>query len=50
MRILRAGYGMKISWWDQDAFISSGEMWDSFEIDGGMLDLNTKRPFGNSRR
>ena len=50
MRILRAGYRMKISWWDQDVFITSGEMWDSFEIDGRMQDLNTKRPFENSRR
>ena len=33
---------VKISWWDQDAFISIGEMWDGFEIDGGMQDLNSK--------
>ena len=41
---------VKISWWDQDAFISIGEKWDGFEIDGGMQDLNNKWPFKNSRR
>ena len=39
------GYGMKISWRDRDALISNGEMQDSFEIDGGMQDLNSKWPF-----
>ena len=34
--MLRAGYGMKISWQDQDALISIGRMRDSFEIDSGI--------------
>ena len=34
--VSRAGYGMKISWQDQNA------MRDSFEIDSGMRDLNSK--------
>ena len=40
--ILRAGYGMKISWRDRDALILIGGMWDSFEIDGGIRGLNRK--------
>ena len=40
--MLRAGYGMKISWRDQDALISIGGMRDSFEIDSGMRDSNSK--------
>ena len=32
--ILRAGYGIKISWRDQDALISIGGMQDSSEIEG----------------
>ena len=40
--ISRAGYGMKISWRDWDALMSIGVMRDSFEIDGGMRDLNRK--------
>ena len=39
--MLRAGYGMKISWRDRDALISIGGMRDSFEIIGGMQDLNS---------
>ena len=39
--ILRAGYGMKITWWDRDSLSSIGGMWDSFEIDGEMRDLKT---------
>ena len=42
---LRARYGMKISWRDRDALISIGGMWDSFELVGGMRDLNSKWPF-----
>ena len=42
MIILRAGYGMKISWQDRDALISIFMMRESFEIMGGMLDLNNK--------
>ena len=44
-KILRAGYGMKIACRDGDALISIGGMQDSFEIDGGMRDLNSKCPF-----
>ena len=40
--ILRAGYGMKISWRDRDALISIGGMRDSFQIVGRMRDLNSK--------
>ena len=40
--ISRAGYRMKISWQDQDTLISISEMRDSFEIDRGMRDLNSK--------
>ena len=40
--ILRAGYGMKISWWDRDGLVSIDGMWDSFEIVGGVRDLNSK--------
>ena len=40
--ILRAEYGMKISWRDRDALISVGGMRDGFEIVGGMQDLNSK--------
>ena len=36
------GYGMKMSWRDRYALISIGGMWDSFEIVGGMRDLNSK--------
>ena len=43
-KILRAGYGMKISWQDRDALISIGGVRDNFEIDGGMRDLNSRRP------
>ena len=39
---MRAGYGMKISWRDRDALISIGGLRDSFEIVGGMRDLNNK--------
>ena len=34
--ILRAGFGMKITWRDWDALISIGGMWNSFEIDSGI--------------
>ena len=40
--ILKAGYGMKIAWRDRDAFISIGEMRDSFEIDSGTRDFKSK--------
>ena len=40
--ILRAGYGMKISWQDRDALILIDGMRDSFEIVGGVGDLNSK--------
>ena len=43
--ISRAGNGMKISWRDRDALISIGGMRDSFQIDSGMQDLHSKRPF-----
>ena len=33
---------MKISWRGQDALISIGGVWDSFEIVGGMWDLSDK--------
>ena len=36
--ILRAGYGMKISWRDRDALISIVGMRDSCEIVGGVRD------------
>ena len=36
--ILRAGYGMNISWRDRDALISISGMRDSFENVGGMRD------------
>ena len=39
------GYGLTLSWQDQDALSSIGGMQDSFEIDGGMQDLNSIRPF-----
>ena len=41
-KILRAGYGMKISWQNRDALMSICGMRDSFEIVGGMRDLNSK--------
>ena len=41
-QILRAGYGMNISWRDRDTLISIGGMRDSFENVGGMRDLNRK--------
>ena len=41
----RAEYGMEISWRVRDTLISIGGMRDSFEIDSGMRDLNSKRPF-----
>ena len=41
-KMLRAGYGSKISWRDRDALISIGGMRCSFEIVGGMQDLNSK--------
>ena len=34
--------GEKISWRDRDALLSIGGMRDSFEIDSGMQDLNSK--------
>ena len=37
-----AKYGIKVSWLDRDALISIGGMRDSFEIDGGFRDLNSK--------
>ena len=38
-----AGYGIKISWQDRDALISTGGMRiHSFEIDSGVWDLNSK--------
>ena len=40
--ILRAGCRMKISWRDQDVLVSLGGMRDSFEIVGGMRELNNK--------
>ena len=40
--ILRAGYGMNVSWRDRDVLISIGGMRDSFESVGGMRDLNRK--------
>ena len=43
--ILRAGYGMKISWRDRHALISIGGMGDSSEIVGGMRNLNSKVTF-----
>ena len=36
--ILRAGYGMKISWRDRDTLSSIGGMRDSYEIVGGVRD------------
>ena len=39
---LSTGCGMKISWRDRDVFISIGRIRDSFEIVGGMRDLNSK--------
>ena len=42
---LRAKYGMNISWRDRDVLISIVGMWDSFELVGGMRDLNSKWPF-----
>ena len=33
---------MKISWRDRDALFNIDGMPDSFEIDGGMWDLNSK--------
>ena len=48
--ILEAEYGMKLSWGDRDALISIGGMRDSFEIDSGMRDLNSKWPFENLTR
>ena len=38
----RAGYGIKISWWDRDVFISIVGILDSSEIVVGMRDLNSK--------
>ena len=49
-KTLRVGYGMKISWRDRDALISTGGMRESFEIVGGVRDLNGKRPFENLTR
>ena len=43
--ILRVGYGVNISWQDRDALILIGGTGDSFEIDSGMRDLNSKGPF-----
>ena len=43
--ISRAGYGMEISWRDRDTLVSIGGMRDNFEIDSGMRDLNSIRPF-----
>ena len=40
--VLRVGFGMKIAWRDRYALISIGGLRDSFEIDGGMRDLNNK--------
>ena len=40
--ISKAVYEMKRSRRDRDAFISTGGMRDSFEIDSGMRDLNRK--------
>ena len=40
--ISRGGYGMKISWRDRNALISIVGMRDSFEIDIGMRNLNSK--------
>ena len=33
---------MKIAWRDRDALISIGRMRESFEIDNGMRDFNSK--------
>ena len=41
-KILWAGYGIEISWRDRDTLISIGEMRDSFDNDGRLLDLNSK--------
>ena len=38
--ILRAGYGMIISWQDWDVLTSISGMRDTLENDGGMRDLN----------
>ena len=40
--IFGVGYGMKISWQDRDALISTGVRWDSFEIGCRMQDLKSK--------
>ena len=40
--IVRAGYGMKISWRDRDALISIKGVRDSCKIVGGVRDLNSK--------
>ena len=40
--IWRPGYGMKISSRDRETLVSIGGMCDSFEIVGGMRDLNRK--------
>ena len=37
-KILRKGYGMKISWRDRDALISIGGMRDSSKIVAGVRD------------
>ena len=44
--ILRTGCGMKMSWRDRDALISTGGMWYSFEIDSGMRDFKASDPIG----
>ena len=36
------GYGMKISWQDRDALLSIRGKRDSFAIDSGMRDFNSK--------
>ena len=39
---IKARCRMKIAWQDRDVLLSIGRMWDSFEIDGKMQDLNRK--------
>ena len=50
MRNTEGGMRDEIAWRDWDALISIGGMRDSFEIDGGIWDLNSEWPFENLTR
>jgi len=35
LKMLVAGYGMKLSWWDRDSLLFVGRMWDILHLKAG---------------